>query len=211
MIERMVVFFDKPGPENTNKVIEAAKRRVEDGDIQHVIVASITGLTALKVAEALRNTNTHIVCVSSPPWYKAINPSGPMSVWPSVRGRTREKLKQLGVEIAERTPSPFDGFNGFYFITDAKVPLLGKIFAEILRMIGGQGFKTAVEVALMAVDGGYVPPREIAVSIGGTGEGADAAIVVKTTYSPAMLYEAKEDRLEIREILAMPMKKEWYW
>lgn len=54
---------------------------------------------------------------------------------------------------------------------------------ETLVMIGGYGFKTAVEVVLMATDYGTVLPFIEAIAVAGTlNKGADTAIVVKTTY-----------------------------
>ena len=58
--------------------------------------------------------------------------------------------------------------------------------------------KVCVEVALMAADGGYVANAEEIIAIGGTGEGADTAVVLKVAYTTNFF------DLKIREVLAMP-------
>ena len=212
MIKHEVFFFDKPGPANTQDVIRAVRARLEGGNIHYVVVASISGSTALKMAEALKDLGVNVVCVSLPPWCKEINPSGPMSVYPSVKDDIRAKLKELNVTIVDRVVSPFDvGDCSLVSIADANVVIPIKVIAETLRMVGGQGFKTAVEVAMMATDAGYLPPYSEVISVGGTDRGADTSIVVQNTFSQFILGKDKNKRFEVREIIAMPRKKIWYW
>jgi len=61
-----------------------------------------------------------------------------------------------------------------------------------------QGMKVAVECLLMAADAGLLDVGQETIAIGGTGEGADTAIVCKPAY-PRTFHE-----LEIREVLAKP-------
>jgi len=61
-----------------------------------------------------------------------------------------------------------------------------------------QGMKVAVEIAVMAADANLISPKEEVIAIGGTGQGADTAIVVKPAYSTNFF------DLKIREIIAMP-------
>jgi len=60
------------------------------------------------------------------------------------------------------------------------------------------GMKVCVEVVLMAADAGLIPLEDEVIAIGGTGSGADTAVVVKPAY-PRTFHE-----LEIREIIAKP-------
>jgi len=73
----------------------------------------------------------------------------------------------------------------------------------------GQGFKVAVEVTLIAADKGLVEVGEEVIAIGGTGSGADTAILVKASTTSDMLGPDKAKRLEVKEIIAMPRKKWW--
>jgi MinD superfamily P-loop ATPase len=66
---KRILYFETPGSHNTDHVVEAVNERAAEGDIRHVIVASISGRTALKVAEKLQDTDVSVVCVSGcPSW-----------------------------------------------------------------------------------------------------------------------------------------------
>lgn len=64
---KRILYFHKPGPHNTDNVIHAAKERAKEGDVKYVVVASITGQTALRVAERLKGLGVFVVCVSGFP------------------------------------------------------------------------------------------------------------------------------------------------
>jgi len=74
----------------------------------------------------------------------------------------------------------------------------------------GQGFKVAVEVILIAADKGEIDLYEDVIGVGGTGKGADTAIIARATTSKEIFTEDESKKLEIREILAMPVKKHWW-
>ena len=74
----------------------------------------------------------------------------------------------------------------------------------------GQGFKVAVEVILIAADKGEISLYEDVIGVGGTGKGADTAIIARATTSKEIFTENDSKKLEIREILAMPTKKHWW-
>ncbi|MBU7047490.1 MAG: hypothetical protein HXS54_13735, partial [Theionarchaea archaeon] len=56
------------------------------------------------------------------------------------------------------------------------------IVADTLRMFS-QGVKVCVEITVMALDSGLIPPGEKVVAIGGTGRGADTALVILPAHS----------------------------
>jgi len=74
----------------------------------------------------------------------------------------------------------------------------------------GQGFKVAVEVVVMAASEGAVKSGEDVIGVGGTGEGADTALIVKAALPEDILGEDIGKRLEIREVIAMPLVKKWW-
>ncbi|KYK38257.1 MAG: hypothetical protein AYK18_17550 [Theionarchaea archaeon DG-70] len=80
---------------------------------------------------------------------------------------------------------------------------------ESFRMFG-QGFKVAVEVILIAADKGQVTPYEDVLGVGGTARGSDTAIVARATTTEEIFDGDESKKLEIREILAMPLKKKWW-
>jgi hypothetical protein len=66
-----------------------------------------------------------------------------------------------------------------------------------LRMFG-QGMKVACEIATMAADAGLVRTDEEIIAIGGTGRGADTAIVLQPSYTHRFF------NLRIKEIICKP-------
>jgi hypothetical protein len=74
---------------------------------------------------------------------------------------------------------------------------VGGITSATLRMLG-QGVKVATEIAIMALDGGMIPFGEDVISIGGSGRGADTAIVICPAHSQDFF------KTEIREIICKP-------
>jgi hypothetical protein len=74
---------------------------------------------------------------------------------------------------------------------------LEEIVAYTLRLFG-QGVKVAVEIALMAADAGFISTREPCLSVGGTGQGADTALLLKPSNAQTFF------DLRIMEILAKP-------
>jgi hypothetical protein len=74
----------------------------------------------------------------------------------------------------------------------------------------GQGMKVAVDVALTAVSCGYVAPYQDVIGVGGSGKGADTAIILRATYPASLFDKDPAKRLEIKEIIAMPIAKKWW-
>lgn len=74
----------------------------------------------------------------------------------------------------------------------------------------GQGFKVAVEIILIATDKGELHLYEDIISVGGTARGADTAIIARATPTKELFVKDDVKRFEIREVLAMPLKKKWW-
>jgi hypothetical protein len=203
---KKILYFHRPGPSNTDNVIRAVKQRVEEGDIKHVIVASITGQTALKVAEKFKGLGVSIVCVSGFPGWGIYHGTE----YPFVKGKVRERLEKLDVSIVDKTPSTLSGDTIDYGLARYGYVPLSWIVAETLEAVGGYGLKTAVEIVLMATDCGTVPPSVNVISIGGSDRGADTSIVAKASYSSSMFSRDSTERFQIAEIIAMPRTKNWY-
>ena len=45
------VYFEKPGPENTDETLRLAKERAESLGVKNIVVASTTGATGVKASE----------------------------------------------------------------------------------------------------------------------------------------------------------------
>ena len=74
---------------------------------------------------------------------------------------------------------------------------IGVIIANTLRLMG-QGMKVVIEISVMAADAGLVRTDEDIIAIGGSGRGADYAVVLKPVYSNDFF------DLKIKEILCKP-------
>jgi len=203
---KKVLYFEKPGPGNTDSVVQAVKERVKEGDIKHVVVASISGRTALKFAEELKDTGVSVVCVSG--YAGWITQHG--IDYPFVRGEVREKLETLKVKIVDTIPSAFSGDTIDYGLARYGYIPPSWVASETLQALGGYGLKTAVEVLLMATDGSTIPPLVETIAVAGTDKGADTAIVARPTFSTWMFNSDSAKRFQVLEILAMPRKKKWY-
>ena len=75
---------------------------------------------------------------------------------------------------------------------------IDEVIAYTLRTFG-QGTKVAIEIALMAADAGLIRTDEDVISIGGTGEGVDTALVLKPAHTQNFF------DLKVREVICKPV------
>ena len=204
MPAREVLFFEKAGRGCTDQVVKAVAHYVEKERPGHVLVASVTGQTALKVARALRASKTHVICVTVSPHAAATY--GPQQLL--TPGRRRE-LEKLGVPILHAVPSTF-GETLDYSLARYGYRPPSWVVAMTLWAVGGYGLKTAVEIILTATDAATIPRFTEVVSVAGCGRGADTAIVARSPFAARFFSENRDWRFEIKEILAMPRNKLWY-
>lgn len=188
MVVKDIYYFEKPGIQNTDFVIQAAKQRIQELKIRHVVVASTTGTTALKVWDALKDLNVSIVCVGEHYGFWGGDEQ-------KFSDEMRKELERKGVRV----------FIGSHGLSGVGRSITNKfkgishteIIAYTLRQLG-QGVKVCVEIAIMAADAGLIPTDREVVAIGGTSKGADSAVVLR----PAHMHNYFD--LEIREIIAKP-------
>ncbi|QUH25938.1 pyruvate kinase alpha/beta domain-containing protein [Serpentinicella alkaliphila] len=182
------MVFKNSGKENTDETlglaIEASKNRL----IKHIVVASCSGETALKLK--LKCNDINIVCVTHANGFEKPGQN-------EMTDDARTELQQSGIIVlttthvlsgAERGLS--NRFGGIYPI---------EIMAHTLRMLG-QGVKVGVEIAVMALDAGLIPYNEPIIAIGGAAEGADTAIIITPAHASRIL------ETEIHEIICKPYK-----
>jgi len=210
MGERIVHFFEDPGPENTEKVVEVVAERVGEGDVDAVVVASISGRTAIRIAERLRRTGreTRVVCVSGPPSWKKF----PEYKFPLVAEKDRRALEALGVRLIDWVEEPFRPlvFRNWWERKTLKVRRPeADLFWMTLISVGGHGLRTAVEVVFMAVEAKAVKIGDRVIGVAGTGEGADAAVVTRASRFETAVGRDPSKRFKVEEILAMPKKTTW--
>jgi hypothetical protein len=182
------IYFDRPGRINTATLIATVKQRASDLGIRHVVVATTTGDTAVKLAKAFAGRKVKVVGVS---YHSGFDRKGDSTAVTAENRKTIEAaghsvlicshaLSGVGRSISEK-------FGGVSHT---------EIIAHTLRLFGCEGLKVAVEVAVMAADAGLVPTDREIIAMGGSGRGADAALVLKAAHMNNFF------ELEIREVLA---------
>jgi hypothetical protein len=167
--EVKTVYFERQGKENTDETLRLAKERADQLGIRDIVLASYTGFTALKALEVFEGYN--VVVVAGVVGFKETNkdrlPPG-----------MREKIEGKGGKVV-RAAHAF-GTLGRAVNRRFGVIQIDEIIAHVLRLFG-RGVKVGCEVACMAVDAGLVRAGDEIVAIGGSGGGADTAIVLKAS------------------------------
>ncbi|MBI5000022.1 MAG: hypothetical protein HZB92_00625 [Euryarchaeota archaeon] len=177
--------FDKPGPQNTAEAVKLAAQRARELGIKELVVASNTGRVARAALDAFKGGKVIVVTRHSgfsEPWKNEM----PNDVYRDLI--SRGAFVHTGTHVLSGIERSFNSqFKGVY-------PT--QIVAETLRLFG-QGTKVCVEVAIIASDGGLLS-GSMMVAVGGTGEGADTALVLTPSTSNRFL------ELRIHEIICKP-------
>ncbi|MGB9845289.1 pyruvate kinase alpha/beta domain-containing protein [Methanothermobacter tenebrarum] len=181
-----ICYFETPGPENTDKLLKLVKERSEELDIKNIIVASVSGRTALKLSDILSDAD--IVCITHHAGFKE---KGKLEMDPKIK----DELTNKGVKVYAGSHALSGVGRGISNRFGGVTPV--EIMAETLRMVS-QGFKVCVEITIMAADAGLIPMDREIIAIGGTAQGVDTALVV----SPAHMNNVFD--LRIHEIIAIP-------
>jgi len=180
------LYFKKPGRENTVHTLEKAAERADELGIQNIIVATTSGETGLLAARIFPKKNLVVVTHSTgfvEPDFQELNPE------------FRSRIEESGVKIL--TCQHAMGGVGRAVRKKLGTYELEEIIAYTLRIFG-EGTKVAVEIALMAADAGLISTEEPCIAVGGTGRGADTAILLRPAHAQNFF------DLRIMEILAKP-------
>jgi hypothetical protein len=183
-----VFYFDKKGSVNTDRTLDIALVCCEEKGIRKIVVASSTGKTALLLRDKAKSSIEVIgVTYSAGSKYREEVEEF---------NRNRERMIKKGIRVVRglhALSATERAFENKY--KSGLLPL--NIVADTLRMFS-QGMKVCLEVAVMAAEAGFITPDEEVVAIGGSGTGADTAVVAKPAYAASM-FETK-----FKAILCMP-------
>jgi hypothetical protein len=160
----MTRYWPGAGKEYTESTCALALSRAGELGIQHIVAASNTGFTA----RFLVGKTPNLVIVTHHVGFR--EPGGD-----EMPPEEREYLTARGVHLI--TASHFFGGIGRAVTAQFGGLYPGGIVAQSLRTFG-QGTKVCLEIATMAADAGAIPVDQEIIAIGGTGRGADTALVL---------------------------------
>ncbi|UCH58113.1 MAG: hypothetical protein JSV18_00235 [Candidatus Bathyarchaeota archaeon] len=166
-MEARTVYFEKRGAENTEETLRLARERAEELGVRNVVVASYTGFTGVKAVEVLEGYN--VVVVAGVVGFREPQQD-------RLEPEAREAIEARGGRIV-RAAHAF-GTLGRAVKARFGAIQVDEIIAHVLRLFS-QGVKVGCEVACMAVDAGLIRTDEECIAIGGSGRGADTAIVLR--------------------------------
>ena len=183
-----IVYFSKTGAHNTEETLRLAKERAVSLSIRNIVVASSTGRTGVQASEIFRGYNlivvTHVAGFSEP----------------NVQRLTPEN-RHLIEDNGGRIIMAAHAFGGLGRAINRKFSAIqvDEIIANVLRLFG-QGTKVSCEVCCMAVDAGLIRTDELTIGIGGSGGGADTALVLSPSNTHTFF------NMRINEIICKPGK-----
>jgi hypothetical protein len=232
METKEIVYFDEPGPSNTEEILKLARKRAEDSGILYVVIAARTGTTVRRFVELTGDLKLNIVAVTNPKDGKM-----PLSILydkyetskalkedcrrqgieyfaAAVSDMDRESFEQGGVKvcyiqdilgIGGRGPDEQRALKSKLnpFMPRHLRPLDIEAGTDLsLLTIVSQGFRVLVGITVVAVDRGLVPEGETVLSIAGTGFAGGGADTA------AILRAGRTaKRCLVKEILGFPKLK----
>jgi uncharacterized protein len=188
-MEAKTTYFEKPGGENTANTLELARARATELGIKTIIVATTEGKTAVKAVDVFKGFK--VVVVTHADGYAG----------PNTQELTPDNRKTIiaGKGIILTTTHAFGAIQRALASTMPAPPssAIGDVVAMALRTFG-QGTKVALEISAMAADAGLVKVDEDCIAIGGTGRGADTAVVLQPSYVHRFF------QTKVKEIICKP-------
>src|SRR5271157_4254492 len=91
-MERKVVYFEKPGKENTDSCLQIVKDAVRDFKYKHIVVASTGGYSGMLFSEALKGSGANLVVVTHCAGFKEPNAS-------EMAPEVRQKISADGAKV----------------------------------------------------------------------------------------------------------------
>lgn len=179
-------LFDSPGPNHTEQTLSLGHHRAMELGLTTAVVATTSGATGLLAIDKLAGLQVVVVTHST-----GFAEPGEQEADPDLL----EQLWAQGAEVLTATHA----FGGVGRAVRRKFATYQteELVAATLRLFG-QGTKVAVEIALMAADAGLLPMDRDCLAIGGTGSGADTALVLTPAHCQDFF------SLRIQEIICKP-------
>lgn len=197
-------YFNVCGQINTERTLKLAIQRAHELNIKKLVVASETGLSALKAAEMLRDSGISLMVVTSAAGTK---------IEKTIIGDLRigipdkkiwNQLKKKGAKIVRAT-DPL--YNIGAALEHKGIPTLATVIRLCLKMISS-GTAVCVTATLMATDHGLLREGEEIVVVAGSWIGLDTSLVLRATNSVNLF---KAGAMQIREVICKPRNPAYSW
>ena len=180
------MYLEKPGADNTETTLAVVKEEALKRNVRYILVATTTGDTGLKAARLLKETSLNLIAITHNTGFRE---TGVQELDSSVR----KEIESMGGTV----------FTGTMVLRGVGAAIRGKmnysqeqVVADTLRMMG-QGTKVCAEITAMTADAGLIPFEDI-IAVGGTGRGADTALLISANSSNRFF------DIKIKEILVKP-------
>ena len=185
------MYFELPGPQNTEKAVEIALTAARERGIKNIVLATTKGNTAAFFDGKLDGIT--LTCVTLAYGYAK----------PGVNPMDEDRR-------AELLAKGYNVVTGVHALSGAERCLSrsnsgiypAELIASTLRMFG-QGMKVCVEIAAMAADAGYIKPGESTICVAGRGTGADTVVILKPAHTSSIL-DTRIDEILCKPILPLP-------
>jgi hypothetical protein len=187
-VEKQIFYFDKKGPDNTDKTLDLALRCCLEQGINKIVVASSRGKTALELHS------------KAPPSVEII------AVTYGAGSRYTDDLEEFNKNQSILVENKIRIVRGLHTLSGAERAFENKyktgftplnVVADTLRMFC-HGAKVCVEIAVMAAEHGFIRTDEEVVVVAGSHHGADTALVLKPAFA-ANIFDTR-----IMRLLCMP-------
>lgn len=199
-----IFYFNVCGQVNTEKTLELAIQRASELNIKKLVVASETGLSALKAASKIRDRGIDFVVVTSAAGTKIENTIiGDLKIGIPDK-KIWSQLEEMDAKIVRAT-DPL--YNIGAALEHKGVPTLATLIRLGLRVISS-GTAVCVTATLMATDNGILNEGEEVVVVAGSWVGLDTAIVTRAANSVNFF---KRGAIQIREIICKPRDPAYSW
>jgi uncharacterized protein len=181
-----ITYFKRSGRENTTETLNLAKQRAAELGIKSIVVASTGGETGIKAAKLFKEYR--VIVVSHSHGFAETDKQ-------ELDQANRLAIESNGGVVLTMTHA----FAGIPRAIRRKFNTYqnSEIIAYTLRTFG-EGMKVVFEISMMAADAGLIKTTEDVIAIGGTGRGADTAVVLRAANTQDFF------DLKIKEIICKP-------
>jgi hypothetical protein len=187
-MKRLVEYFEKPGPQNTQACVDIVSKLVDDEGFADVIWASTSGETGVTAARELQGKGVNLVIVAHSVGFLAPNQD-------QFSPDAYQEITWLGGRIYKGTILTHSLETALAKEFSGSYPTL--LVANTLRRLG-QGMKVCCEIVMEAVDGGLVAEGKEVLAVAGTVKGADTVAIIRSAASKRFL------DLYVSQIVAKP-------